>query len=330
MKIDTNPRIVLCYPVEQKHIDRIAKAAPEAEIVDAGQERVATELMEADIFCGHAKVPVDWPAVVEHGRLQWIQSSAAGMDHCLTPPVIASDITVTSASGVLADQVTEHAIALLTAWTRDLPTFFGQQKTQEFVRRPTTDLTRKTVGIVGLGGVGRRLSEVLAAFECRIVATDLYPSDRPEWVEDLMPADRLPEMAAEVDFLILCAPLNESTYGMIDADILGRMKPSAVLANMARGPLVDTNALLAALDAGRLAGAVMDVTEPEPLPVGHPLWDQQSAWRIDRMTDLFCRNIRRHFAGEPLINHVQVKSTGFPARDGSVPLWIDEGRKPAE
>ena len=148
-------------------------------------------------------------------------------------------------------------------------------------------------------------------------------------------------MAAEVDFLILCAPLNESTYGMIDADILGRMKPSAVLANMARGPLVDTDALLAALDAGRLAGAVMDVTEPEPLPVGHPLWVQprvivtphvagQSAWRIDRMTDLFCRNIRRHFAGEPLINHIQVKSTGFPARDGSVPLWIDEGRKPAE
>ena len=98
-------RIVLCYPVEPKHIEQIADAMPEAEIVDAGQERIADELFTADIFCGHAKVPVDWDAVVRHGRLRWIQSSAAGMDHCLVPSVIESDIVVTSASGVLADQV---------------------------------------------------------------------------------------------------------------------------------------------------------------------------------------------------------------------------------
>ena len=78
-------RIVLCYPVEPKHLRQIAAAAPEAEIVDAGQDRVAEELFGADIFCGHAKVPVDWDGVVRQGRLQWIQSSAAGMDHCLVP-----------------------------------------------------------------------------------------------------------------------------------------------------------------------------------------------------------------------------------------------------
>ena len=78
-------RIVLCYPVETKHIQQIAAAMPEAEIVDAGQERIATELFQADIFCGHAKVPVDWDGVVRQGRLRWIQSSAAGMDHCLVP-----------------------------------------------------------------------------------------------------------------------------------------------------------------------------------------------------------------------------------------------------
>ncbi len=84
------------------------------------------------------------------------------MDHCLVPSVIESEILVTSASGALADQVAEHTIALMTAWTRSLPTFFRAQQKKEFVRRPTRDLTRSTVGIVGLGGVGRRLSRLLA------------------------------------------------------------------------------------------------------------------------------------------------------------------------
>ena len=124
-------KIVLCYPVEPRHVEQIAAAMPEAEVVDAGQERIAEELYDADIYCGHAKVPVDWDAVVRQGRLQWIQSSAAGMDHCLTPPVVASEIPVSSASGVLADQVGEHTIALLTAWHRSLPTFFRAQQLKE-------------------------------------------------------------------------------------------------------------------------------------------------------------------------------------------------------
>ena len=163
---DVTMRIVLCYPVESHHLAQIATAAPEAELVDAGQERIADEIFSADVYCGHAKVPVDWEGVVRQGRLQWIQSSAAGMDHCLVPSVVESSITVTSASGVLSDQVAEHAIALLTGWCRSLPVFFRAQQKKEFIRRPTRDLTRSTVGIVGFGGVGRRLAELLGAFPC--------------------------------------------------------------------------------------------------------------------------------------------------------------------
>src|SRR3990172_1601151 len=166
------PRIVLCYPVEAQHIAQIRAVAPTAQIVDAGQERIAAELFGADIFCGHAKVPVPWDDVVKQGRLAWIQSSAAGMDHCLVPSVIASDITVTSASGVLADQVADHTVALLTALLRSLPTFWEAQKKKEFIRRPTRDLHRARIGIVGLGGNGRRLAEVLSAFRTTILATD--------------------------------------------------------------------------------------------------------------------------------------------------------------
>ncbi len=332
-------RIALCYPVEQKHIDLIAAAMPEADIVNAGQERIASELFEADIFCGHAKTPVDWDAVVRQGRLKWIQSSAAGMDHCLVPSVVASDIAVTSASGVLADQVAEHAIALITSWGRGLPTFFRAQQKREFIRRPTRDLTRSTVGIVGLGGVGRRLAQLLAAFEVRVLATDLFPVDRPASVESLWPADRLDDLLGAVDTLVLCLPLNDSTRGILDASKLAKMRPGALLVNVARGPLVVTDDLVASLRSGHLAGAVMDVTDPEPLPPDHPLWEfpnvtitphvgGQSSWRIDAMTRLFCRNLRRWREGLPLINYLSDKQLGFPIRGGGYPLWGEAVKGP--
>ena len=317
-------RIVLCYPVEPRHVAQIAAAAPAAEIVDAGQERVASEILAADIFCGHAKVPIPWDDVTGQGRLRWIQSSAAGLDHCLVPAVVESPVIVTSASGVLADQVTEHTIALLTALTRSLPVFFRAQQQREFVRRPTRDLTGATVGIVGMGGVGRRLVEVLAALKTRILATDWYPIDKPPQVESLWPPERLDEMLPLVDVLILAVPLTDRTRGMIDARALGLMKPGSLLVNVARGPLVIEDALVAALRSGHLAGAAVDVTATEPLPATSALWELpqviitphvggQSARRIDNMTDFFCDNLQRDQAGEPLRNLVD-KRLGFPTR----------------
>jgi len=316
-------RLVLCYPVEAKHLEQIAAVAPRAELVDAGQERIATEILEADIFCGHAKVhPVPWDEVVRRGRLRWIQSSAAGMDHCLVPSVVASPIVVTSASGVLADQVAEHALALITGLLRSLPVFFRAQQRREFVRRPTRDLHRATVGIVGFGGNGRRLAEVLRVFKGRILATDVFPIDKPDFVEALWPADRLDELLAQSDIVILAAPLNETTRGMIDARSLATMQRGALLINVARGPLVVEHALVEALKSGHLAGAGLDVTEHEPLGVESPLWDLpqviitphvggQSARRIDDMTKFFCENLQRWVAGRPLVNLVD-KRLGFP------------------
>ena len=316
-------RIVLCYPVEEKHLRQIAAVVPRAEIVDAGQEHIADEILAADIFCGHAKVhPVPWDDVVRSGRLKWIQSSAAGMDHCLVPSVIASDIVVTSASGVLADQVAEHTLALATALLRSLPVFFRAQHEKEFIRRPTRDLHRATIGIVGFGGNGRRLAEVLRVFKGKIVATDMFPVDKPDYVDALWPADRLDDLLAISDVVILAAPLVAATRGMIDARALARMKPDAILINMARGPLVVESALVAALRSGHLAGAGLDVTEVEPLPPESPLWELpnciitphvggQSATRIDDMTGFFCENLARWQSGRPLVNLVD-KKLGFP------------------
>ncbi|MBI1900853.1 MAG: D-2-hydroxyacid dehydrogenase [Planctomycetia bacterium] len=317
-------RIVLCYPLEPSHRVQIAAVAPRAEVVDAGQERIAEELLKADIFCGHAKVPVPWDETVRQGRLRWIQSSAAGMDHCLVPSVVASDILVTSASGVLADQVAEHTLALITALCRSLPTFFRAQQRREFVRRPTRDLHRSTVGIVGLGGVGRRLAEILSPFRARILATDMFPIDKPPHVAELWPAERLDDLLRQSDVVVLCVPLNDQTRGMIDAQKLSLMQQHALLINVARGPLVVEADLVEAIEEGRLAGAGLDVTEVEPLPASSKLWDLQdviltphvggqSARRAQNMTDFFCENLRRYLAGEPLLNVVD-KRLGFPVR----------------
>ncbi|RMF38923.1 MAG: D-2-hydroxyacid dehydrogenase [Planctomycetota bacterium] len=320
--------VVLCYPVESRHIEALQQALPEATIIDAGQSQVAQRLMDADIFIGHAKVPVDWDAVVRQGRLRLIQSSAAGLDHCLTPSVIESEITVCSASGLFANQVAEQALALTLGLLRGLPTFFRQSLRREFVRQPTDDLHGKRVGIVGLGGNGRRLAEVLSAFDVTIRATDYYPVRKPDVVEQLLPADRLHELAAWSEILVLALPLNAQTHRLIDRSVLERLPAGAYLINVARGQVVDEPALIEALQAEHLRGAGLDVTYTEPLPEDSPLWTMpnvlitphvgaQSRHRVDDTTRFAAVNVRRFLDGLPVWNVVD-KRLGFPHPDAMI------------
>jgi D-3-phosphoglycerate dehydrogenase len=317
-------RIVLCYPVESHHLAQIQAAWPDCEIVNAGQERIAQELPQADIYCGHAKVPVPWDEVIAAGRLRWIQSSAAGMDHCLVPSVVASDIPVTSASGVLARQVADQTMALLAGMLRNLPEFFRAKNAREFIRLPTRDLFGATIGIVGMGGNGRVLAKVLKPFETTILATDWFPEHKPVEVDELLPADALDDILPKLDILILAAPLNKHTRGMIDERRLRMLPKDAVVINMARGPLIVEADLARVLKSGHLWGAGLDVTEIEPLPVDSSLWEipnliitphvgGQRKSRIDDMTQLFVENSRRYQAGETLINRVD-KELGFPEK----------------
>ena len=315
-------RVVLCYPVEQRHIDQIAEAAPGWEVVDAGQERVDALLPTADIFIGHAKVPVDWERVWQAGRLRWIQSSAAGLDHCLVPGVIDSEILVSSASGLFAPQVAEQTFALLLGLLRRVPLFIRAARRRDFTRRPTDDLRGKRIGIVGLGGNGRRIAEVLAPWDVRIAATDHFPVDRPHTVEELWPPDELPRLLRCSDVVILTLPLNGATRGLFDDSLFAEMRPGSYLINVARGGIVRETALLRALESGRLAGAGLDVTEVEPLPAESPLWDHpdvlitphvgaQSSRRVDDTTALACVNLKRFLRDELPYNHVD-KRLGFP------------------
>lgn len=297
-------------------------AVPHAKLIEATQETIPQRIMDADVFVGHAKVPVPWDSVVRQGRLKFIQSSAAGLDHCLAPSVIDSDIVVCSASGLFANQVAEQTLALLLGLLRGIPIFYRQWQKKEFVRRPTDDLHGKRVGIVGLGGNGRRLVDVLRPFDVTIRATDYFPEHKPDTVEQLMPHTQLMQLAAWSEILILTLPLNQMTRGVIDSSVLTAMPRGSYLINVARGSCVNEADLCSSLASGHLAGAGLDVTDIEPLPESSPLWDlsnvlitphvgAQAARRTDDTTKLICENLRRYFAGEPLYNHVD-KRLGFP------------------
>ena len=317
-------RVVVCYPVEPRHIVELSAAAPGHEIINTGQEGVAREILDADIFLGHSHVPLSWNEVVRQGRLKWIQSSASGLDHCLVPAVVASDIVVTGASGLFADSVAEQTLALLCGLLRGLPTFFRAQQQHAFIRQPTRDLHGATVGIIGLGGNGRRLAQVLAPFRVTILATDMFPDDQPPEVSELHPATSLDGLLPRIDILILCLPLTDQTRGMIDARRLALLPPGSILINVARGPLVVERDLVAALKSGHLFGAGLDVMEVEPPPIDSPIWDlpnvlitphvgAQSLRRRDVTVRFMAENLARYARGEPL-KHVADKKLGFPRR----------------
>ena len=317
-------RVVLCFPVTHEQVAELDACSDDIEVVNAGQTGIAHEILNADIFVGHAKVPVPWNQVVRQGRLKWIQSSAAGLDHCLQPEVIDSDIVVSSVSGLFANQVAEQTMALLFGVYRSSLTFFRASEKREFVRRPTLDFHGQTVGIIGFGGNGRRIAEVLAPWGNRILATDKYPWDKPDYVERLIAADKLNEILPEIDCMILSLPLNDETRGMINREALSKMKAGSVIINVARGPVIKEADLIDALRSGHLGGAGLDVVEVEPLHPTSPLWTMdnvvisphvgaQSKYRVPDTIRFVAANIQRYLRGEEPLNVVD-KNLGYPAR----------------
>lgn len=320
--------IVTCFPLAETDEDRIRKmAGDEFEVIVANQDNISEEIFKANIFCGHAKVPVDWARVVEADRLCWIQSSAAGLDHCLTPPVIGSSILVSGCSGLFAPQVGEQMMALLTGLTRRIPVFLRAQQNRQYMRRPTDDLFGKTVGIVGLGGNGHRIAELLRPMVGRIVATDCFPEACRELVDagtvqEVLPDDKLEEILPFMDVVIVTLPLSESNENRISETQFQLFQPGAYLINVGRGSVVDTDSLVRNLTNGNLGGAGIDVVEPEPLPPESPLWAMdnviisphvgaQSPLRVPVTIDLFCNNLVRFKQGMSLLNQVD-KQLGFP------------------
>jgi len=237
-------------------------------------------------------------------KLRVVQTLTAGVEHIR--PFVPEGVTLCNARGVHDASTAELALALTLASLRGIPEFVRAQERGEwaFERRPS--LADSTVLIVGYGDIGAAIERRLLPFECDVLRVARQARD------GVAGLDALPSLLGQADVVILIVPMTEETRGMVDADFLAAMKDGALLVNVARGPVVETGALLAELVSGRLRAAV-DVTEPEPLPDGHPLWSApglllsphvggatSAMW--PRAYDLVQRQLQRFASGEALAN----------------------------
>jgi D-3-phosphoglycerate dehydrogenase len=243
--------------------------------------------------------------------VRWVQLPFAGIESFVRAGVIDPALTWTCAKGTYGHACAEHALALMLTAARRIHRHV-REKTwiQPGLGSPERRLKGQTVLIVGTGGIGRALVPMLQPLGARMLGVSRSGA-AVEGIERTATTDALAGMAAEADFVVVCAALTPETAGMIDAGVLDAMRPTAWLVNVARGGLVDTDALVAALRSKSIAGAALDVTDPEPLPDGHPLWDEPDAvitphiantWdmAIPDLAALLARNVASFAAGEPL------------------------------
>ena len=253
-------------------------------------------------------------------RLRWIHTRPAGVDHLLFADLVQSPIPMTNSRGVFSSSLAEFAVFGLLFFLKSTRLLLRNQQLAKWAHYEPGALRGQAVGIVGLGDIGRACATVIRPFGARIVG--LRRSGRPDPVADeVMPADRILDMVASVDHVVVATPLTEETHHLIGDRVLGAMRPGAILVNVGRGKVVDETALLAALDQGRLSGAALDVFEQEPLPPDHPFWrmenvlisphtaDHTKDWEANTM-EPFLDNVRRFRDGEPLLNPVD-KRLGY-------------------
>ncbi|MFN8476090.1 MAG: D-2-hydroxyacid dehydrogenase [Anaerolineae bacterium] len=265
-------------------------------------------------------------------QLRWVQLHSAGVEHIANSELWRSDIPITNVSGIHAVPIAEYVWAQILAFAHRLPAMLRFQEKGEWAHGrwenfAPRDLRGQTIGLVGYGAIGREVARLAQAFGMRVLATkrsardQLYRGWRMPGVGDndgsiperYYAPEEIPEMLSVSDYIVISAPLTPATRHLIGAAELAVMKPSAFLVNIARGGLIDQQALIEALRAGRLAGAGLDVFDPEPLPADSPLWAMDnvvisphvSGFNLhydDWATDLFAENLRRFLADEPLIN----------------------------
>jgi len=322
---------ILSARYRSRDLETIQAASPGARLVSIG-------------FDGHADGPLDDVEVMLRGRLpadifdrilarapalRWVHSATAGVERVLTPASRQRGLVITNARGVFSRPVAEYVMMMILAVSRRLPSLLELQAERTWQPLEARELRDVTIGIVGLGSLGRAVGALGTAFGCRVVATRRRPEagaraaegagDEPYlgslMLDRVLAPEHLPELLAESDFIVLAAPLTPDTSGLIDDEAIGHMKPTAWVINVARGELVDERALARAVREGRIGGAVLDTFREEPLPPTSPLYDlpnmiltPHTSWSsarvLDRSVDLFCDNLRRYAAGQGLVNVV--------------------------
>lgn len=280
-------------------------------------ESLRDHITDVEILFGQ----VGEDAIPEATALRWAHQPHAGVEGFMYPAFKASEVILTNCRGLYGTQIAEHAFALLLSITRRIPDQLEFMKTKHWERVPCVELAGMTMGILGLGGIGRAIAARARAFEFEIVAADIEPIDKPDIVSELFGLDELMDFLAQSNILMICCPSTPETHKLLSHTQFSQMPDDSYVVNVSRGKVVDEEALVAALQSGKIAGAGLDVTYTEPCPPENPLWEQQNVILTShsagasqhirrRAMQLFIDNLHRYVAGEPLVNVVD-KQKGY-------------------
>ncbi len=305
-------------------IARIAAVAPGSRIVTISLEGLADGPLEDVEVMLRGPLPAATfeRILVRAPRLTWVHSATAGVERVLVPSAQERGLLISNARGVFSEPIAEYVLMMILAVIRRLPQLLELQRERTWQPLLATEMRDITVGIVGLGSIGRAVAERALAFGARVVAMRRQvaatgPDASPAGLARLYGPDQLPGLLAESDIVVLALPLTADTADLMDTRTLALMKPGAWLINVARGGLIDERALLRALDDGPIGGAILDAFREEPLPPGSPLYGRgdviitpHTSWTsgrvLDRSIELFCDNLSRFIAGAPLLNTVDI------------------------
>jgi phosphoglycerate dehydrogenase-like enzyme len=322
--VDSRLRVTVLSPAQRRLFrgghpawSGYREAAPEAEESEEQASRALhAALAEADVLFTLSLMPADLPSLAPN--LRWIQLTSAGADRLLNSELLKSGIAITTASGIHAAPVGEYAVGMMVMLAKGWPALFRAQQRREWARIIPQELGGKTVAVIGMGNVGQEIARLAKALGMHVLGVRRSGAslESGDYVADeIVGPLELLAVLSRSDFVVICLPLTEETHHLIGELALRAMKPTAYLINVSRGAVVDEAALLRALTEGWIAGAGLDVFETEPLPEKSWLWQLNNVIITphlagetpiynERAVDLFCDNLRRYLAGEPLRNVV--------------------------
>ena len=290
-----------------------------------GYSRLGEEITDADIFLGFSLRPEQFAGAK---KLQWIHSTAAAVDQFMRDDIRNSPVVITNSRGVMTPPMAEHTLGMILALARRFPSSMQYQMKKQWAQTEIWNedpqpmmVHGRTLLIVGYGAIGQLLAVPATALGMRIIGVKRDPTKGAEHADEIFTTDRLLDALPQADFVVLATPVTPETEGAFGREQFAAMKETAFFLNVGRGTLVDTPALIKALEQKQIAGAALDVAEKEPLPPEHPLWSapnllitphlsaaSDQLWL--RQKDLLFENMDRWFSGQPLINVVD-KERGY-------------------
>jgi len=309
---------VVVVGVSPAELGELRQAAPGVNVVGVTAQEAAAQVADADGLIG----PPSAEALRAGKNLKWVQSQSAGVER-FAPELKGRPVVLTNCKIIQGPNIADHAMAMLLMLTRDLYSAKAAMAKEQWVRGQfhPIELTGKTAVIIGVGGIGMQIAQRAHGFGMNIIGVDPKEISYTYFLKQVVPPDRLDEVLPQADVIFVSAPLTEQSRRMVGARQFELMKKGAYFVAVSRGGLYDTGGLVKALDEKRLRGAGLDVTDPEPLPPGHPLWKfdnviitphyaGQSDLVQRRRIDLYKENLRRFSKGETLLNVVD-KDRGY-------------------